>query len=163
MLGYARTLAETEKQASGIANSSVSTASPPEVNAVTQSGSLPNARRKGQSQQPADVTTKNVSDADFLGLTKANLALPKVNSATIARNTITSPVYAGRLDENNQTMRSVMSNKITLILKAMTVMNMYAYTLQNTAVKNNFHQTLKVENTEIHFQIDTGSTANIID
>ena len=42
-LGYARTLSETEKQASGIANSSVSTASPPEVNTVTQSGSLPNA------------------------------------------------------------------------------------------------------------------------
>ena len=37
------------------------------------------------------------------------------------------------------------------------------YTLQNTADKNNFHQTLKVENIEISLQIDPGSTANTID
>ena len=160
LLGYARTLAETEKQASGIANSSVSMAFPPEVNTLTQSGSLPNTGRKEPSQQPAEVTTKNASDADFLDLTKTNLALPNVNSATIARSAITSAVYAGRRKQPNNEIHNVKQDNPQLESNDS---DEYVYTLQNTTDKNNFHQTLKVENTEISLQIDPGSTTNTID
>lgn len=36
------------------------------------------------------------------------------------------------------------------------------YILQNTAEKNDFYPTLKVENSEVNIQTYTGSTANII-
>ena len=161
MLGYARTLAETEKQASDIASSSVSTASPPEVNTVTQSGSLPNTGQKEPSQQPADVTTKKRF--------RCGLSWPHKDQPCPAEGQQCNKCkkYSHFARVCRSTRRKHPNNEIRNVKQDNPQFQSddsdeYVYTLQNTTDKNNFHQTLKVESTEIDFQIDTGSTSNII-
>jgi hypothetical protein len=169
LISYARTLAETEKQASGIANSSFNMPSSAEINAVNKDNSSPNDQR---SQKPEPKQKELLSTSEQVPTRKCfrcGLAWPHKDQPCPAEgqqcNNCKKYNHFARVCRS--TRRKQPSNEVRKIEQAQQQVESddsdeYVYTLETPADKENFQKTLRVGNSEIPFQIDTGSTANII-
>ena len=140
-----------------------------EINAVNKDNSSPNDQR---SQKPEPKQKELLSTSEQVPTRKCfrcGLAWPHKDQPCPAEgqqcNNCKKYNHFARVCRS--TRRKQPSNEVRKIEQAQQQVESddsdeYVYTLEIPADKENFQKTLRVGNSEIPFQIDTGSTANII-
>ena len=168
MLGLLRRL-KNKHLASRIVHSTCPRHSSAEINAVNKDNSSPNYQR---SQKPGPKQKELLSTSEQVPTRKCfrcGLAWPHKDQPCPAEgqqcNNCKKYNHFARVCRS--TRRKQPSNEVRKIEQAQQQVESddsdeYVYTLETTADKENFQMTLRVGNSEIPFQIDTGSTANII-